>query len=355
MQETVRPQEAVAGARHLEAGTRPVNRWILHSFKPVRREGMNTNHAVVVDPAVSGRLVIREVESPTPAPSEAVVRVAATSLNRGEVRRSLSAEAGWRPGWDLAGVIEQPAADGSGPKPGARVVGMLRSGAWAEYVAVPTHALAELPEAVTFAQAATLPVAGLTALHALMKGGLLLERPVLVTGATGGVGDYALQLARLSGARAVAHVRHAEQEAEVEAAGAEMVVIGEELPAEQPFGAYHLILDSLGGKTLSTALKLLDEGGVCVSFGTTAGAEVTFNASHFYLIGRAVLYGFILFDELKTVEPASLGLARLAGLVERGKLKPRISVEAPWTQVAEVAQQLTDRRYPGKAVLHLTD
>ncbi|HZO88678.1 MAG TPA: hypothetical protein VFB38_10105 [Chthonomonadaceae bacterium] len=182
---------------------------------------MNTNRAVVVDPTASGRLVICEVEPPAPGPSEAVVRVTAISLNRGEVGYSRHAEAGWRPGWDLAGVVEQAAADGSGPKAGARVVGILRGGAWAEYVAVPTNALAELPEAVTFAQAATLPVAGLTALHALMKGGLLLERPVLVTGATGGVGDFALQLGRLSGARAVAHIRHAEQEAEVKEAGAE--------------------------------------------------------------------------------------------------------------------------------------
>src|SRR5581483_1120751 len=184
---------------------------------------MDTNHGIVVDPAAAERLALREIEMPAPAPSEAVVRVAAVSLNRGEVYVSLTRaeSAGWRPGWDLAGLVERPAADGSGPKAGARVVGLLRAGAWAEYVAVPTNALAELPEAVTFAQAATLPVAGLTALHALMKGGLLLERPVLITGATGGVGDFALQLARLSGARAVAHIRHAEQEAEVKEAGAE--------------------------------------------------------------------------------------------------------------------------------------
>ncbi len=141
--------------------------------------------------------------------------------------------------------------------------------------------------------------------------------------------------------------------AEVKEAGAEAVVIGEELPAEQPFGPYNLIVDSVGGKTLSTALTQLTEGGVCVSLGVSAGAEVTFNAAQFFLTGRAVLYGFILFAELRTVEPASVGLARLASLIARGKLKPRISVEAPWTEVAEVAQQLLDRRYPGKAVLHI--
>jgi NADPH:quinone reductase len=101
------------------------------------------------------------------------VRVEAISLNRGEVRRAGMAEAGWRPGWDLAGTIEQPAADGSGLPAGARVVGLLPSASWAETVAVPTDALAALPDAVCFAQAATLPVAGLTALYALEQGGNL--------------------------------------------------------------------------------------------------------------------------------------------------------------------------------------
>src|SRR5207247_11345890 len=86
----------------------------------------------------------------------------------------------------------------SGPRVGARVVGLLPEGAWAERVAVPTHALAALPDKVTFAQAATLPVAGLTALYALAKRGPLLGRRVLVTGATGGGGYFADQLARLA-------------------------------------------------------------------------------------------------------------------------------------------------------------
>src|SRR3989442_6781589 len=149
----------------------------------------SSNLAVVVDPDAPGRLVIRSVPEPTPDRGEAIVRVRAISLNRGEVRRAGMAAAGWRPGWDLAGVVERAAADGSGPSVGARVVGFLPEGAWAQRVAVPKSALAELPDKVTFAQAATFPVAGLTALHALSKGGLALGRRVLVTGATGGGGD----------------------------------------------------------------------------------------------------------------------------------------------------------------------
>ena len=152
--------------------------------------------AVVVDPAAPGKLAIKPVELRDPDRDEVAVRVTAISLNRGETRRAVQrAEPGWRSGWDFAGVAETAAGDGSGPRPGTRVVGILPSSAWAEWVNCRTHAVAALPDAVEDAEAATLPVAGLTALHALRQGGLLLGRKVLVDGASGGVGHLACQLA----------------------------------------------------------------------------------------------------------------------------------------------------------------
>src|SRR5215210_8413623 len=168
--------------------------------------------AILVDKGALANLSVGETEEPSPIPSEALVRVSAISLNRGEVRRAQMAEDGFNLGWDLAGTVEQAADDGTGPREGARVVGFLSSGAWAELAAVPTNSLAELPESVSFREAATLPVAGLTALYALEKGGGLLGRSVLVTGASGGAGHFAIQLARLSGARVVALVRREEHE-----------------------------------------------------------------------------------------------------------------------------------------------
>src|SRR5215210_9031088 len=111
--------------------------------------------AVVVDPEAVSRLSVAEVEEPEPVPPEALVRISAVSLNRGEVRRAEASEPGFRPGWDLAGTVERAAADGSGPQEGPRVGGFLPSGAWAELAAVPTNALAELPEGVSFEAALT--------------------------------------------------------------------------------------------------------------------------------------------------------------------------------------------------------
>lgn len=311
--------------------------------------------AVVVDPDVSGRLAIAEVAIPVPERAEALVRVHAISLNRGEVRRASTAKKGWRPGWDLAGVVEKAAVDGSGPKEGSRVVGLLASGAWAEVVAVPTMAVAALPEQVSLAQASTLPVAGLTALHALGKGGNPLGTRVLVTGASGGVGIFAVQLARDAGAHVVGLVRQERHGESVRHAGAhEVVVTGESGDASTAtaHGPYDLVLDSVGGATLGAVMGMLGPRGTCVAFGASRGGETTFDLPHFYATGGLTLYGFILFHELAH-EPASIGLARLARLIAEGRLTPQIELERPWSEIGEVAQQLLDRRFPGKAVLHV--
>lgn len=309
--------------------------------------------AVVVDPNVPNRLAIQPVPAPSPLPSEAVVRVSAISLNLGEVRRSLTAEAGWRPGWDLAGVVDKATADGSGPRAGARVVGLLPVGAWAEVVAVPTHSLAVLPDSVSFAQASTLPVAGLTALYALDRANTsLLSRSVLVTGASGGVGVFACQLARHAGAYVVGVVRRQEREKYARDAGAHNVVVGEDIAPAAKLGPYQVIVESVGGAALSAALTMLAPDGVCVTCGVSASADVTFNARNFFMIGGTSLYGFILFHEVKR-HPAAEGLARLARLVAAGAVRPPIEVEAPWTDIAKVANNFYNRGIAGKAVLHL--
>jgi NADPH:quinone reductase-like Zn-dependent oxidoreductase len=161
---------------------------------------MSSVRAVVVDPQAAGRLGVTDVPAPHPGPGEALVQVEASSLNRGDILAARQADAGWRPGHDIAGTVITAAADGTGPKEGSRVAGLLDAGAWSEQVAAATGRLAQIPDLVSFAEAAALPTAGLTAHRALEKGGLLLGKRVLITGSTGGVGLFAHQLASRSGA-----------------------------------------------------------------------------------------------------------------------------------------------------------
>lgn len=310
--------------------------------------------AVVVDPSVPGRLAIREVSLRDPDRDEVGVRVTAMSLNRGETRRALQvAEPGWRPGWDFAGIVETGAADGSGPEPGVRVVGILPSGAWAERVNCRSHAVAVLPEAVSYAQAATLPVAGLTALHALRQGGLLLGHKVLVDGASGGVGHLACQLAAAAGAFVWGHIRRDEHRTVVAEWCGERVVVGRELASAKPYGPFWLILDSVGGSALGAALAMLQPNGTCVVFGVSAASTATIESRDFFGTGGTRLYGLTLFHELMSVERAGIGLRVLAELIEAKKLRPQIAVETQWDDIGTIAQRLIDRDFSGKAVLHI--
>lgn len=311
--------------------------------------------AVVVDPSSSGKLTLQPVELAPATSSDVTVRVTAISLNRGEVNRALSlSEAGARPGWDFVGVIEAAAADGSGPPVGTRVVGMLPNGAWAERICAPGYAVAVLPDSVTDAQAATLPVAGLTALHALRQGGMLLGRKVLVDGVTGGVGHLAVQLASTAGAEVYGHVRRPEQKAMIEEWCGDRIIVSTDLRAAASSGPYHLILDSIGGSALSAALTMLQPNGTCVHFGVSESPQTTFESGAFFRQGGVKLYGLILFHELRHVEPAGAGLGVLAQEVARGRLRPHIEIEAPWTDIAAIARRLLAREFVGKAVLHVS-
>jgi NADPH:quinone reductase-like Zn-dependent oxidoreductase len=310
---------------------------------------MATIRAALVDPNVNGKLAIGTVEAPTQRSDEALVRVQAISLNRGECNRAQNSPAGTLLGWDFSGVVEQPAANGSGPKAGDRVVGVLNPGAWAQLVACPAANLAVLPDSVTFQQAATLPVAGLTALYALDRAPGLTNRNVLVTGASGGVGNFAIQIAKHGGATVTGLVRQERHSQSAKDAGADHVVADETGEAAREFAPYGVILESVGGPVLANALSMLGPFGHMIVYGVSMGGPMTLDSTTF-LRSRGTVSGLAVFTELQK-ETASVGLSRLARMVASGAVKPLISVEAPWEQIGEVARGLLDRSYPGKAVL----
>ena len=251
-------------------------------------------------------------------------------------------------GWDVAGVVERPAADGSGPPEGTRVVGLVNPGAWAQRAAVPTELLAPLPDAVSFAQAATLPVAGMTALLALQLAGTPMGRRVLVTGATGGVGRFAIQLAALSQAHVTALVRDTAQADALRALGADDVVTVLD-------GEFDAIVEGVGGRVLGEAIRHVAADGTVVSFASTTADETSFPTRE--LFGRApgaCVRGLLVFPELR--REAGRGtrlLTTLAGLVAAGRLECSIEREASWRDAPAQVTALVDRTVTGKVVLHV--
>ncbi|MBI5646539.1 MAG: zinc-binding dehydrogenase [Ignavibacteriae bacterium] len=310
--------------------------------------------AVVVDPSAAQRLVITSVPDPQPRRDEALVSVTAVSLNAGELRRSLMAPAGWRPGWDFAGTVSEAAADGSSPAAGTRVVGFLEEGAWGEMLAAPGRSLAVIPDTVSDAVASTLPVAGMTALYALEEAGSLLGKKVLVTGASGGVGHFAVRLAALAGASVTAVIRNAIHTDEVREGGAHEVLVTGNLEEARAYGPFDHIVDCLGGTALSTAVKLLVPGGAVVTYGVDSGEPTVLEPAAMYAGRSGVrIIGLMLLTHLRRVPPSE-GLTRLLRLVADGRLAPRISREAAWTDIADVAAAFRRRELSGKAVLHIT-
>ena len=206
--------------------------------------------AIVCSTDSPGRICFREVPEPVPNRDEAIVEVHAVSLNRGEFRRLQWATDGWRPGYDVAGVVVAAAEDGTSPEAGTRVVGLLPEGAWAERVAIPTRRLSPLPANLDFTAASTVPVAGLTSLAALAHFGPLPGKRVLITGAAGGVGRFAIQLATLMGGRVTALVRNPERGRGLEALGAERIVTDLATDTDE----FDAVLESVGGEVLGLAI-----------------------------------------------------------------------------------------------------
>jgi NADPH2:quinone reductase len=302
--------------------------------------------AVVFDPQANANLRFGEVSEPLVAANELLIDVKAVALNFGEVHFiDRMRQPGEVPGWDAAGVVVQGAADGSGPPAGTRVVTFNGAGGWAERRAASTDNVAVLPDSVEFTDAVAVPVAGVTALQALRALGPVVGRRVLITGASGGVGRFAVQLAARAGAHVVAAVGSAARGTGLAELGAAEVTVGLDDVTEHVFG----VLDNVGGQLLAQAFGLVGDGGSVQSIGmasnqpTTIDFEVERNRG-----ARKRLEPFTV----RT--PFNADLDYLVELLAAGELDPQIGLHDSWDNVSAAAGALLNRTVPGKVVLDVT-
>ncbi len=297
-----------------------------------------------------GNIDLREVPDPIAHHDEALVRVQAISLNRGETRRLGDMQDGDRVGWDLAGVIER--AVGRRPRPGRREHEWSASCRRTPGPSSPrcrSNMLAPLRDDVSFEQAATLPVAGLTALRALDIIGPLVARRALVTGASGGVGRFAVQLAKMAGAHVTAVSANAERAKGLRELGADEVIHDLE-PTGDEFDA---IVEGVGGASLGAAIQRVAAAGhdrlvrverplpgllpLARPLRPRLGRE---DRRHLRL-RRGARQGR---------QPAEIS-TRLVQLVGEGRLDCSIDRVMPWTDAAQAVDALLDRTIAGKVVL----
>ncbi|MFF3772359.1 NADP-dependent oxidoreductase [Streptomyces sp. NPDC002232] len=291
------------------------------------------------------KLVEREVERPEPGLNEVLVRVHAAGVNPVDWKtRASGGLIEWGApavvGWDVSGTVEAVGPGVGGLRPGDEVFGMplfpRQAGGYAEYVVAPARHLAPKPASLSHVEAAALPLAALTAWQALVDAADV--RPgerVLVHAAAGGVGHFAVQIAKARGAYVIG-TASAAKHGLLRELGADEVIDYREAPFEDVVSEVDVVLDGLGGETAERSLKVLRSGGRLI---TLPGPDDVPAAPDGV---RAV---WVL------VEPDHLGLREIAALVESGALRPVVDTVLPLSEAAK-AHELGERgRTTGKIVL----
>jgi NADPH2:quinone reductase len=286
-------------------------------------------------------------DDPQPRRGEIVVEVRHTSLNFGESRRSAQnlEPDGSVLGWDASGVVAAIGPDTEAPAIGTRVVTRALRGGWAQKRIARTADVAVVPDSVDLALAATLPTAAVTALGTLQVDGPILGRTVLVTGASGGVGRFAIQLAKLGGARVIASVGSEASAAGLAELGADVVAIGLDGVKE----GVDLVVESVGGPQLVQAFDLLNRDGNIQSLGWASQQDAVFgNLGTVGKSGRHI-HGYLIseYDVGPLLKP-------LLGWLAEGRLKIDVTWRGSWENYAAAIETIVGRRLHGKAILDVT-
>lgn len=310
-------------------------------------------------------LVVGETDVPAPAAGEVLVRVRASAVNPSDTKGRGGARGNGAMPWpriiphqDGAGTIEAVGAGVPPSRVGERV--WLYQAQWrrpfgtaAEYVALPAHQAVPLPDGVGFAEAACLGIPAMTAHRCVFADGPVAGKTVLVTGAAGSVGFYAAQFARRGGARVVATVGSATQEAVARAAGAELVVNRREADVAAQLKRAGIgvdrIVDVAFGANLETSLAVLNPNGIIAAYASDAEPEPRLPFWPLVFLDATVRFVLVYTMTRQAHDEAVAAIG--AGLAE-GWLEHRIGARLPLDRIAE-AHERVEAGSDGKVVLEL--
>ncbi|MFF3695512.1 NADP-dependent oxidoreductase [Streptomyces sp. NPDC002221] len=294
-------------------------------------------------------LTLAEVERPTPLPTEILVRVKAIGVNPVEaiIRGGAFPMLGEPPfvlGWDVSGVVEHVVPGTSRFQEGDEVFGMplfpRAAGAYAEFVAAPSRHFAHKPASLSHAQAAAVPLAGLTAWQSLVEVGQVGPgQRVLIHAGGGGVGHLAIQIAKARGAHVIT-TASAAKHAFLRGLGADEVIDYRTADFAEAVGDVDTVLELIGGDYADRSLRTLRPGGLLVTAVARADAE---------LAARTRAAGFRFAGV--SVEPDHGGLEALADLVEKGQLRPHVDRTLPLEEAAAAHELIEAGHVTGKLIL----
>jgi NADPH:quinone reductase-like Zn-dependent oxidoreductase len=290
-------------------------------------------------------------DAPKPAlqPGDALVRVIATSITKTELTWDETyTDCDGRPriptipGHEFAGIVDTLASDAAGVHVGDAVYALssfCRDGSAAEFIAIRAADVAPKPQSLNFQQAAAVPLAGLTAWQALFDHAQLEKgQRVLIHGAAGGVGTYAVQLANWKGAKVIATASAQDNDFLVELGAAEVIDYARE-NFEEKVKDVDVVLDAVGGETQQRSWSVLRRGGILISIVSPVAAE---KAASFGLRGAFFI-----------VEPNRAQLIQLGELIDKGTLRVIVGVVLPLARAREAFQQAPTVHKRGKIVLQV--
>ena len=304
--------------------------------------------ALVADPSSSPALALADVPEPTPGPGELLLRMEAASVNRGEVRTAGAKPAGTVIGWDVVGTVVGVGPGAEGARDGDRVLALAPGGgSFAELVVVPAEWATPLPAGSDPVVSSALPVAGLTAVNILRLTRTHAGDRVLITGAAGGVGSLAVQLAVAEKAEVTGQVGNRERAGIVTELGAEPLIHPGD--GSEVDGEYDVILDGIGGPMFAPLLRALAFKGRMLLYGNSAGGECTFKPEDLYP-KCVTVQGFRVF-EMVPPDQGVRDLGMLAELVDAGRLRVPVQATAPLAEGLPLLADLMARKVTGKVVL----